>query len=121
MDIGPALDTYNGFSNMFYKLTPRKTIGKVHGHLHGAFVNFVKTGDPNGAIDVTWQKYTPDDRFEMSIDVVCSKLKDPISTFNGDGTKEWTDGWGTVVRDENGDGKPDYVSYDSGETWQKTK
>ena len=34
---------------------------------------------------------------------------------------QWTDGWGTVVRDENGDGKPDYVSYDSGETWQKTK
>lgn len=42
---------------------------------------------------------------------------DGITTFNSDGTKEWTDGWGTVVRDTDGDGEPDIVSHDSGETW----
>ena len=44
-----------------------------------------------------------------------------VTTFNSDGSKEWTDGWGTVMRDENGDGEPDYVSYDSGETWQRVE
>ena len=41
-----------------------------------------------------------------------------VTTFNQDGTKEWTDGWGTVVRDTDGDGIPDIISRDSGETWQ---
>lgn len=40
-----------------------------------------------------------------------------VTTFNPDGSKEWTDGWGTVVQDVDGDGNPDRVSYDSGETW----
>lgn len=40
-----------------------------------------------------------------------------VTTFNSDGSKEWTDGWGTVVQDVDGDGNPDRVSYDSGETW----
>ena len=40
-----------------------------------------------------------------------------ITTFNSDGSKEWTDGWGTVVQDVDGDGSPDRISYDSGETW----
>lgn len=42
-----------------------------------------------------------------------------VTTFNSDGTKEWTDGWGTVVRDTDGDGEPDIVSRDSGETWEE--
>ena len=44
---------------------------------------------------------------------------DGVTTFNEDGTREWTDGWGTVVRDDDGDGTPDRVSYDSGETWTR--
>lgn len=41
-----------------------------------------------------------------------------ITTSYPDGSMEWTDGFGTVTRDLDGDAKPDYISYDSGETWQ---
>ncbi|MBQ3266617.1 MAG: hypothetical protein IJH08_01705 [Atopobiaceae bacterium] len=41
-----------------------------------------------------------------------------ITTRNEDGSMEWTDGYGTGVRDVDGDGEPDYVTYDSGETWE---
>ena len=44
---------------------------------------------------------------------------DGVTTFYQDGTREWTDGWGTVVMDDDGDGVPDRVSYDSGETWAR--
>ena len=35
----------------------------------------------------------------------------------GDGSREYTDGFGNVVRDSDGDGKVDKASVDGGETW----
>lgn len=36
-----------------------------------------------------------------------------------DGSTEYTDGYGNVVRDSDGDGKNDYFSSDGGNTWSR--
>ena len=40
-----------------------------------------------------------------------------ITSKDKDGSIEWTDGWGTVMRDLDGDGEFDVISKDSGESW----
>lgn len=76
-DISPALDTYNGFCEMFYDKTPMEDQKKLHHYLHGSFVNFIKTGDPNGAVGIKWQPYSAENQFEMGIDLACSALINP--------------------------------------------
>lgn len=76
VDIQPMFDVYDNPMS-FYAGTPREQEEAVHAWLHGAAVNFCKTGDPNGAIPIEWPKVTPGARPTMLIDVECSVEDDP--------------------------------------------
>ena len=55
--------------------------------LQGFFVNFVKTGDPNGAGLPTWPTYKPETGFQRTrIDVKSGAGPEP----HRDGTWRWT-------------------------------
>ena len=84
-DIVPAMDSYNPMS--LYNGTPDDVHAKINGYVHGSFVNFCKTGDPNGAIPIEWEKYEPKGRFTMIINEECSVEHDP----NGDLYDLWKD------------------------------
>lgn len=68
MDVCPALDTWAGPMTMFYKGTPKKRVRKVHRELHGAFVNFVKYGEPGVA---GWEPYDESRRATWVVDDEC--------------------------------------------------
>jgi para-nitrobenzyl esterase len=73
-DIGPALYTGSVFSG-----------GKKHGKkaeavyqvTHRAFVNFAKTGDPNGGLPLQWEPYDEKRRATFVINNTCSLEYDP--------------------------------------------
>ena len=76
MDISPALDTYATCENGFYMGTPMERVRDIHAKLHGAFLRFVKTGDPNGAVPLDWAPFTAEHRSTMVFDDTCSVIQD---------------------------------------------
>ncbi len=79
MDIQPALDTYSNDPNPmnFYYGSPEEEKAKVRDQLHGAFVQFCKTGDPNGAGLVEWPRFEDDTRKSITVDLEPTVLEDP--------------------------------------------
>ena len=76
MDIAPALDTYASCENGFYAGTPMERVKDIHAKMHGAFLAFVKTGDPNGAVPLTWEPFTAEKRSSMVMDDTCKLIED---------------------------------------------
>lgn len=76
-DIGAGLDTWESLPKTLGMLTSKKTMQHVHDHLHGAFVHFVKTGDPNGGSIRGWAPYTKEDRETMLINTECRLVRNP--------------------------------------------
>ena len=76
-DIGPALVNSCGAQLMMFDLDENPArLAKVREILHGAFVNFVKYDDPNGANgasaggpEAAWKPYTAEHRETMLIDI----------------------------------------------------
>jgi para-nitrobenzyl esterase len=76
-DIGCGLGTTTGAMNQISVFTSQKRKKKIRGEMHGAFVNFVKSGDPNGALSVKWPTYTEDERATYIFNDTCSIERDP--------------------------------------------
>lgn len=76
MDVAPALDTYTSCQTGLYAMTPMERVKDIHGKLHGFFLRFVKTGDPNGAVPVTWEPYEEGERTTLVMDDTCSVIQD---------------------------------------------
>ncbi|MBR2684277.1 MAG: hypothetical protein IKE22_13550, partial [Atopobiaceae bacterium] len=119
---------YTVESNMVFKYTPDLSSGSVVYDASGGTDSSSKTESPSttnrndsstfeGPTD-TYVETDDGDVVQFSDNgSVTQYNENGITTFNSDGSKEWTDGWGTVVQDVDGDGNPDRISYDSGETW----
>ncbi|MBQ9066032.1 MAG: carboxylesterase/lipase family protein [Clostridia bacterium] len=87
-DIGPGLDTWEGTANQFTNTwTSKKKLTKIHAWVHGAFVQFAKTGDPNGANHVHGPRWTAKDHETFLFNVKCSMEYDP----EGDYFEAWRD------------------------------
>ncbi|MBQ1331992.1 MAG: carboxylesterase/lipase family protein [Lachnospiraceae bacterium] len=83
-DIGPALKNSCGAQlMMFDQGEDPARLEKIREILHGAFVNFVKNGDPAGTTGPEWKPYTRERRETMLIDVTaggedaCTLAEDP--------------------------------------------
>ena len=89
MDISPGLDTYDLSPMSFYNGTPMELQEDIHRKLHGVFVNFARSGDPNGSIPLTWEPFTAEARRTMTINTTCELLCDA--------NRERFDVWGDLV------------------------
>ena len=90
MDINPGLDTYNPTPMSFYNGTPMEAQQDIHAKLHGAFVAFARSGDPNNeAVGLPWAPFTAETRAAMSIDLECALLQKP--------NQDRLDAWGDLV------------------------
>ncbi len=76
-DIGTALNTATGALNMASIGTPKKRKAILHGYVHGAWVNFARTGNPNGTIPVKWEPYEPKTRKTMIFNDNCTVEMNP--------------------------------------------
>ena len=74
-DIAPSFDVYH--EGTTYDGTPREVLERIHGYMHGSFVRFCRTGDPNGAIPREWERYEQRARATMAIDEECHIEYDP--------------------------------------------
>lgn len=74
-DICPALDTWKGQRSLIHTFTSKKRLMKIHEYTHGTFVNFIKTGDPNGAVPVTWNDYKEDNKEILVFNDECKTIK----------------------------------------------
>ena len=60
--------------------TPPAEVAAVSKVIHNSFVNFAKTGDPNGAhLPFAWEQYKADDRKTFIINTECSVETNPNS------------------------------------------
>lgn len=57
-----------GFLSKVWAFTSKKMKEKLIWEMHTAWVNFAKTGNPNGHLDFQWEKYEPDKRKTMIFD-----------------------------------------------------
>jgi para-nitrobenzyl esterase len=76
-DIGCALGTTAGAMNQIGILTSKKRTDQIRKRMHGAFVNFIKTGDPNGGLPLAWPLYTEAERAAFIFNDTCSIERDP--------------------------------------------
>lgn len=70
-DIGTALNTETGAMNMVSKGMPKARKATLRGYVHGSWVNFAKTGNPDGATPVAWKRYDAASRPTMIFDDAC--------------------------------------------------
>ncbi|MDR1130800.1 MAG: carboxylesterase/lipase family protein [Oscillospiraceae bacterium] len=73
-DIGPALNTQSVFGGGKKRSEKAE---KVYQVTHNAFVNFAKTGDPNGGLPIKWEPYDEKKRATFIINAECSVEYDP--------------------------------------------
>jgi para-nitrobenzyl esterase len=76
-DIGCGLGSTTGAMNQIGILTSKKRKERIRGWLHGAFVNFARTGNPNGGLPVTWPLYTEAERATYIFNDTCAVERDP--------------------------------------------
>ncbi len=62
-----TMDTI-GFFGKAWAGTSKKIKDKLIREMHTAWVNFARTGNPNGHLDFTWEKYEPDKRKTIIFD-----------------------------------------------------
>ncbi len=74
-DICPALDTWKGEMARLHDFTSKKRKMKIHEYTHNSFVNFIKTGDPNGNIPVKWNEYKEDNKEVFVFNDECKTIK----------------------------------------------
>jgi para-nitrobenzyl esterase len=86
-DIGTALDTATGAMNMVSAGISRKRKRTLRGYVHGAWVNFARTGDPNGTIPVRWEPYDERRRPTMILNDTCAMAMNP----RGEAFEVWKD------------------------------
>ena len=80
-DICSGLDTWKGTMYMLNLLSPKAKIKKMHDYTHGSFVNFAKTGDPNGAVPVHWKPYNEDTKETLLLHQTCSTVQNPNEKY----------------------------------------
>ena len=57
-EVQPALNTKIDPQSKWQKIIPKPELKKIRDTMHGAFVNFAITGDPNGGLSPNWPAYT---------------------------------------------------------------
>lgn len=69
VEINIALNTMGkGWFSMFWNETPKNIIDDLIKSMHTAWLNFVKTGNPNGHLNIKWEKYNPTNRATFIFD-----------------------------------------------------
>ena len=76
-DVGMALNTTGGTLDKASIGTPKKKKAMMRQYVHGAWLNFAKTGDPNGTIPIEWKKYDSGKRATLIFNDVCSIESNP--------------------------------------------
>lgn len=61
-EVQPALNTKIDPQSKWQKIIPKPELKKIRDTMHGAFVNFAITGDPNGGLSPNWPAYTKNSR-----------------------------------------------------------
>lgn len=61
----------------FYDTPDKEALQKIRNVMHPAWVNFIKTGNPNGDGEETWPKYETETKKVYQIDTDCKVLNDP--------------------------------------------
>lgn len=86
MDVCPALDTNDGHMATMYKLANQQMVDYIHAQMHGAFMNFVISGNPNEgsavlkkntADNLYWPTFNEKDMDTFIFDEKCHVLKGP--------------------------------------------
>lgn len=74
-DICPALNTWKGAMSTIHKLTSKNRRMQIHDYIHGAFINFIKTGNPNGVVPIKWNPYSEDNKESFIFNNECSTVR----------------------------------------------
>ncbi|URZ18676.1 carboxylesterase/lipase family protein [Clostridium felsineum] len=78
IEVPIALNTkIEGFLAVFWKGVPENIIEKLKNNINGAWLNFVKTGNPNGNLPVEWKKYDSKNRSTFIFDEINSIENNP--------------------------------------------
>jgi len=72
MDICCGLDTWSGKMYLPNLLTSKKRLQEIHKVMHGAFVDFCKTGIPDLHMDEKWKPYIPEKPYTFIFNDICS-------------------------------------------------
>ena len=80
-DVSPALNTQISNKNRILNTVKNRGLKKVRNVLHGSFVNFAISGNPNGGLPLKWPKYTNDTQLTYIINTKCSVLNNPNSNY----------------------------------------
>lgn len=80
-DVSPALNTQISNKNRILNTVKNRGLKKVRNVLHGSFVNFAISGNPNGGLPLKWPKYTNDTQSTYIINTKCSVLNNPNSNY----------------------------------------
>lgn len=74
-DVCPALNTWKGAMSTIHKLTSKNRRIQIHDYIHGAFINFIKTGNPNGVAPIKWNPYSEDNKESFIFNNECSTVR----------------------------------------------
>ena len=78
-DVGMALNTSGGKLDKASIGTSGKRKARIRKYVHGAWVNFAKTGDPNGTLPIEWVPYDEETRATMIFNDECTIENNPRS------------------------------------------
>lgn len=67
MDVCPALDTNAGHMSTFYKRLKQSITDYIHSQMHGAFVRFIKSGNPSDD-EMKWPCFEEDNMYSYIFD-----------------------------------------------------
>ncbi len=76
-DVGMALNTSGGTLDKASIGTPKARKIRMREYVHGAWVNFAKTGDPNGSLPINWELYDRENKATFIFNDNCTIEKNP--------------------------------------------
>lgn len=81
-EISHVLNTFGPMTKTFSKLTSKKRIAALREKTHNAWLNFCKTGDPNGShLPFAWETYDAKKRTTYIFNDTCSVETDPNKEY----------------------------------------
>lgn len=76
-EMSHVLNASDSGSNMAQKFTSKKKIDELTHYGHHAWINFAKTGNPNGTLPLTWEEYDAINRKTLIFDYPCRMVEQP--------------------------------------------
>ncbi|OUM59026.1 hypothetical protein PIROE2DRAFT_15568 [Piromyces sp. E2] len=78
LDLSPVFKVHDFSNQMLYFLTKSKYKQILEQYMHGSWVNFMKTGNPNGEhLTISWDKYDKESKSTMIFDKAITIINNP--------------------------------------------